>query len=117
MTEAIKPWEDRPLALLGPSQAMHSMEREIAELRARAAQQAAMVEKCMVAMNENADRGMAAEARVAELERQPMSDEQIEKLRKETFSTNNPFCPVDSKSFRKAVWAAERFHGITGGTK
>ena len=47
----------------------------------------------------------------------PMSDEQIEKLRGQTFSINNPFCPVDSKSFRKAVHAAEYFHGIKGATE
>ncbi|WP_250439382.1 hypothetical protein [Delftia tsuruhatensis] len=42
----------------------------------------------------------------------PLSDEQIEKLREQTFSTNNPFCPCDSKTMRKAVRAAERAHGI-----
>ena len=42
----------------------------------------------------------------------PLTDAQIEDLRKQTFSTNNPYCPVDSKSMRKAVWAAERAHGI-----
>lgn len=42
----------------------------------------------------------------------PLTDEQIEKLRRETFSTENPFCPCDSKTMRKAVWAAERAHGI-----
>lgn len=45
-------------------------------------------------------------------DREPMTDEQIEKLREKTFSTNNPYCPVDSKSMRKAVWAAEAFHNI-----
>lgn len=45
-------------------------------------------------------------------ERKPLTDEQIEKLREDTFSTGNPFCPVDSKSMRKAVRAAERAHGI-----
>jgi hypothetical protein len=45
-------------------------------------------------------------------ERVPLSDEQIEKLRDATFSINNPFCPVDSKSMRKAVRAAEHAHGI-----
>lgn len=44
----------------------------------------------------------------------PLTDEQIEKLRQETFSTNNPFCPCDSKTMRKAVWAAEYAHGIKG---
>lgn len=57
--------------------------------------------------------------RRAELEARkplPLSDEQIEGLREQTFSTNNPFCPCDSKSMRKAVRAAERAHGITGGS-
>ena len=47
-----------------------------------------------------------------QVEREPMTDAQIEKLREATFSTNNPFCPVDSKSMRKAVRAAEFFHDI-----
>jgi hypothetical protein len=42
----------------------------------------------------------------------PLSDEQIERLREQAFSTNNPFCPCDSKTMRKAVRAAERAHGI-----
>ncbi|WP_448677317.1 Lar family restriction alleviation protein [Delftia acidovorans] len=53
--------------------------------------------------------------RRAELEARkplPLSDEQIEGLREQTFSTNNPFCPCDSKTMRKAVRAAERAHGI-----
>ena len=50
-----------------------------------------------------------------EPERKPLTDAQIEKLREQTFSTSNPFCPCDSKTMRKAVWAAERAHGI--GTK
>jgi len=41
-----------------------------------------------------------------------MTDVQIEKLRDATFSINNPFCPVDSKSMRKAVRAYERAQGI-----
>ena len=44
----------------------------------------------------------------------PLTDAQIEKLRDATFSINNPFCPVDSKSMRKAVRATERAHGIGG---
>lgn len=43
---------------------------------------------------------------------EPLTDEQIEKLRRDTFSTENPFCPCDSKTMRKAVWATERAHGI-----
>jgi hypothetical protein len=56
---------------------------------------------------------------IAELEARkplPLSDEQIEGLREQTFSTNNPFCPCDSKTMREAVRAAERAHGITGGS-
>jgi hypothetical protein len=46
---------------------------------------------------------------------QPLTDEQIEKLREKTFSTGNPYCPVDSKSMRKAARAIEAAHGITKG--
>lgn len=46
------------------------------------------------------------------LERKPLSDSQIERLRQSTFSTDNPYCPCDSKTMRKAVQAAERAHGI-----
>ena len=49
---------------------------------------------------------------LSEAQRKPLTDKQIEKLRDDTFSINNPFCPVDSKSMRKAVRAAERAHGI-----
>jgi hypothetical protein len=49
--------------------------------------------------------------------REPLTDEQIEKLREKTFSTGNPYCPVDSKSMRKAARAIEAAHGITGETK
>jgi hypothetical protein len=45
--------------------------------------------------------------------RVPLTEAAIEKLREQTFSTSNPFCPVDSKSMRKAVRAAEYAHGIT----
>lgn len=45
-------------------------------------------------------------------ERGPMTDEEIERGRKETFSTENPFCPCDSKTMRKAVRWAEHHHGI-----
>lgn len=45
--------------------------------------------------------------------RVPLSDEQIEAARKATFSTDNPFCPVDRKSMLKAARAIERAHGIT----
>lgn len=36
-----------------------------------------------------------------------LSDERIETLRKRTFSTDNPFCPVDRKSMWKAAKAVE----------
>jgi hypothetical protein len=42
-------------------------------------------------------------------ERRELSDAEIEELRKATFSTENPFCPVDAKSMRKAARAVERF--------
>jgi len=45
-------------------------------------------------------------------EREPLTDEQIERLRKNTFSTDNPFCPCDRKTMQKAVRATERAHGI-----
>lgn len=44
------------------------LKAELAGLRAKVAQQAALVEKCMAAMNENADRGEKAEAKLAALE-------------------------------------------------
>ena len=43
----------------------------------------------------------------------PMTEKQIEGLREKTFSTSNPYCPVDSKSMRKAARAIEAHHGIT----
>lgn len=55
----------------------------------------------------------AALAQPSEEARRPLTDAQIEKLRENTFSVNNPFCPVDSKSMRKAVRAAEHAHGIS----
>jgi len=45
---------------------------------------------------------------------QPLTDEQIEKGREQTFSVNNPYCPCDSKTMRKAVRWAEAAHGIKG---
>ncbi|MBP8853255.1 MAG: hypothetical protein KBG81_09530 [Moraxellaceae bacterium] len=71
MTE-IKTWGDRlaeiPDGTITTSyHVTGAMQDEIDELRARLAQQAEMVEKCMVAMNENADRGMKAEQERDEL--------------------------------------------------
>lgn len=37
-----------------------------------------------------------------------LTDEQIEHGRHNTFSTNNPFCPCDSKTMRKAARWAEK---------
>lgn len=35
-----------------------------------------------------------------------LTDEELEAGRHQVFSTNNPFCPCDSKTFRKAArWA------------
>lgn len=45
-------------------------------------------------------------------QRKPLTDEEIEKLREKTFSTGNPYCPVDSKSMKKAARAIEAAHGI-----
>jgi len=44
--------------------------------------------------------------------RKPLTEDEIERGRKATFSTGNPFCPCDSKTMRKAVRWAERVHGI-----
>jgi hypothetical protein len=38
----------------------------------------------------------------------PLSDAEIEAIREKTFSINNPYCPVDSKSMRKAARAIEQ---------
>lgn len=53
-----------------------------------------------------------AAAQPAQRERKPLTDEQIEAGRKAIFSTDNPFCPCDRKTMRKAVQWAERAHGI-----
>lgn len=37
-----------------------------------------------------------------------LTDEEIEALRRDTFSTDNPFCPCDRKTMRKAARAAEQ---------
>lgn len=56
---------------------------------------------------------MNTEPTPATADQKPMSDEQIEKRWHDTFSTSNPYCPCNLKSFTKAVRAAERWHGIT----
>lgn len=47
---------------------------EIEKLRAELATQLALVEKCMFAMNENADKGEKAEAELAKLKAQPVQE-------------------------------------------
>lgn len=42
----------------------------------------------------------------------PLSAEAVRALWESTFSTRNPFCPVDLKSFTKAVRATECAHGM-----
>lgn len=81
-----------------------------AELRER-------VQASIVGMRYVISRAVAAPAQPEKDERKPLTDADIEKLRQATFSTNNPFCPVDSKSMRKAVLAAERAHGIGSSTE
>jgi len=44
--------------------------------------------------------------------RKPLTDELLEKGRDQTFSINNPFCPCDSKTFRKVARWVEAAHGI-----
>ena len=42
----------------------------------------------------------------------PLTPAQMEKGRDQIFSINNPFCPCDSKTFRKVAEWVERHHGI-----
>lgn len=60
------------------------------------------------------ERGLSAvlELIMKRTQRQPLTDAEIEIGRDATFSINNPFCPCDSKTMRKAVRWAERKHGI-----
>ena len=48
---------------------------------------------------------------------QPLTDEAIKAGRQKTFSTNNPFCPCDAKTMRKAVRWAERACATAWGVK
>lgn len=43
---------------------------------------------------------------------EPLSEAKVRSLWKSTFSTDNPFCPVDFKSFTKAARATEHAHLI-----
>lgn len=45
-------------------------------------------------------------------QRKPLTDAQLEKGRGQTFSINNPFCPCDSKTFRKVARWVEAAHDI-----
>lgn len=47
-----------------------------------------------------------------ELLPKPLTEEQLEKGRDQTFSINNPFCPCDSKTFSKVARWVESAHGI-----
>lgn len=49
----------------------------------------------------------------ADARREPLTDAQRRKMRDDTFSTSNPFCPCDQKTFDKVTRAVERAHGIT----
>lgn len=44
----------------------------------------------------------------------PLTPAQMEKGRDQIFSINNPYCPCDSKTFRKVAEWVERHHGING---
>lgn len=42
----------------------------------------------------------------------PLTSQQMEQGREHVFSTNNPFCPCDSKTFMKVAKWVERHHKI-----
>ena len=44
----------------------------------------------------------------------PLTAKQMESGREAIFSTGNPYCPCDSKTFRKVAEWVERHHGIKG---
>ena len=60
----------------------------------------------------------AWQARAALAARKPLTGltrEQMEAGRHQVFSTNNPFCPCDSKTFRKvSEWTEREFCRING---
>ena len=43
----------------------------------------------------------------------PLTPKQMDSGREAIFSTGNPYCPCDSKTFRKVAEWVERHHGIT----
>ncbi len=45
----------------------------------------------------------------------PLTAKQMESGREAIFSTGNPYCPCDSKTFRKVAEWVERHHGIKEG--
>ena len=45
----------------------------------------------------------------------PLTPKQMESGREAIFSTGNPYCPCDSKTFRKVAEWVERHHGIKEG--
>ena len=45
----------------------------------------------------------------------PLTPKQMESGREAIFSTGNPYCPCDSKTFRKVAEWVERHHGIKQG--
>lgn len=51
---------------------------------------------------------LKAQIAAHEAQRQPLTDKQIEAGWRATFSTDNPFCPCNLKTFTKAVQWVER---------
>ena len=51
---------------------------------------------------------LKAQITAHEAQRQPLTDKKIKAGWEATFSTNNPFCPCDLRSFTKAASWAER---------
>ena len=63
------------------------------------------------------DRDAGWEVAARAQRREPLTDAQIEQGRRETFSTENPFCPCTDKTMRKAVRWAERACAEAWGVK
>ena len=75
------------------------------------ATQVALVEKCMVAMNENADRGEKAEAELAKLKAQPvqpapLTDEQIKEMSETIWGSELDYKHEAEIKFARAIEAA-----------
>lgn len=63
----------------------------------------------------------AIEAKAAAKEREacvrkPLTSAEMAAGREAIFSTGNPYCPCDAKTFRKVAEWVERHHGITEAT-